>query len=205
MASINLGRVKGDKGISMRYRGTWNDTAGYVNDDAYTDMVAHNGSLWICKCSNSGFNPEAYSDFWEIVAQGQKNSKILWSGYFNQGTGVSFNVPRDCFHNAENTLNLVIEGFVKNPGYAPASDGNAMVSLSFSSKSDDCPYESFKYNGGPYTYITTSEVTSDNASGSGIKISAKKVADARYATCDVVNDISNLIITCISAYVPSEA
>ncbi|MCI7181888.1 MAG: hypothetical protein SOY12_00675 [Schaedlerella sp.] len=208
MGSINLGRVKGDKGISMRYRGAWNDTAGYVNDDTYIDMAVHDGSLWICKKSNSGYNPELYSEFWEIVAQGQKNSKILWTGYAPPGSTTTFNIPKDCFHNSENTLTLVIEGFVKNPGYAPASDGNAMVSLSFAAASHDCPYAPYTYDGGPYTYITSSEVTSENDSGNGIRIGAKKVADIRYATCDIQNDTSitrGLIITCISAYVPSEA
>lgn len=208
MPSINLGHVKGDKGTSVRYRGTWNDTAGYVNDESYIDMVTYDGSLWICNLSNSGVSPDR-SGFWDIVAQGQKNSRILWSGYALPGSTISFNVPKDCFHNEENTLTLVIEGYMYNQGYLPVSDGVVIASLSFPAASHDFPYQPYTYGDDSCLYIAGSDVTNEGSlAATGIKIRARKVTDTRYATCDVQNDTltgKGFIITCVSAYVPSEA
>lgn len=69
MAQIDLGKVVGNPGVSIRYRGTWNGTAQYVNNASYIDTVYHNGSLWVCKQTNTNQTP-ADGTYWSIGAQG---------------------------------------------------------------------------------------------------------------------------------------
>lgn len=69
MPIIDLGKVVGDPGASMRFRGEWNSKSEYFNNASYIDAVTHNGSLWICKVTNTNQAP-AKGNYWEIGAQG---------------------------------------------------------------------------------------------------------------------------------------
>lgn len=70
MAQIDLGRVVGDTGTSLRYRGDWTAATEYRNDAVYIDLVAHDDCLWICKATNTGQEPARESDYWDLAAQG---------------------------------------------------------------------------------------------------------------------------------------
>lgn len=70
MAIIDLGKVKGDKGISVRNRGDWNKTAQYLNDAVYTDVVSHMGSLWTCLVTNTNIEPGKGKPQWNLSAEG---------------------------------------------------------------------------------------------------------------------------------------
>lgn len=70
MATIDLGQVKGDKGISLRNRGAWNSTAQYVNNTEYVDIVSYGGSLWICAATNTNSTPSKTNSKWDIAAEG---------------------------------------------------------------------------------------------------------------------------------------
>lgn len=80
MPSINLGRVKGDKGVSMRNRGEWNSTAKYLNDDQYIDFVSHNGSLWTCLTTNTNIEPSDTANVWDLAV------KSIDTVYFQQAS-----------------------------------------------------------------------------------------------------------------------
>lgn len=69
MPSINLGRVRGDKGTSMRNRGVWNSALKYVNDKDYIDLVSHNGSLWTCMTTNTNVEPSDTAVEWNLTAK----------------------------------------------------------------------------------------------------------------------------------------
>ena len=73
MPSINLGKVKGEKGISLRNRGEWNSTTKYLNDANYIDMVSHNGNLWTCLVTNTNVEPAEASDKWNLSAKSVSN------------------------------------------------------------------------------------------------------------------------------------
>lgn len=70
MATIDLGMVKGDKGVSIRNRGEWNATAQYLNNEQFIDMVIHNGSLWSCLATNTKVEPTSTSIQWGLSAEG---------------------------------------------------------------------------------------------------------------------------------------
>lgn len=70
MAAIDLGQVKGDKGISVRNRGAWNSTAQYINNTEYIDVVSCNGSLWMCVTTNTNSAPSKTNEKWSIAAEG---------------------------------------------------------------------------------------------------------------------------------------
>lgn len=69
MPVIDLGKVVGDPGASMRFRGEWNSGSEYFNNSSYVDTVTHNGSLWICKVTNTGHEP-IEGDYWGMGAYG---------------------------------------------------------------------------------------------------------------------------------------
>lgn len=73
MPSVNLGKVKGDKGVSLRNRGEWNSTTKYLNDANYIDMVSHNGNLWTCLVTNTNVEPAEASDKWNLSAKSVSN------------------------------------------------------------------------------------------------------------------------------------
>ena len=69
MPSVNLGRVKGDKGVSMRNRGDWNSEAKYLNDEHYIDFVSHRGCLWTCLETNTNVEPSDTAAEWNLTAK----------------------------------------------------------------------------------------------------------------------------------------
>lgn len=69
MPVIDLGKVVGDPGASMRFRGEWNGGSEYFNNESYIDTVTHHGSLWVCKQTNTGQEP-IEGDYWGIGAYG---------------------------------------------------------------------------------------------------------------------------------------
>lgn len=69
MPVIDLGKVVGDPGASMRFRGEWNGESEYFNNSSYVDTVTHHGSLWVCKQTNTGQEP-IEGDYWGIGAYG---------------------------------------------------------------------------------------------------------------------------------------
>lgn len=70
MAQIDLGRVVGDTGTSIRYRGDWESTVEYLNNNTYIDTVAHDDCLWICKVANANQEPTRESTYWDMAAAG---------------------------------------------------------------------------------------------------------------------------------------
>lgn len=69
MPVIDLGKVVGDPGASMRFRGEWLSGSEYFNNESYIDTVTHHGSLWVCKQTNTGQEP-IEGDYWGIGAYG---------------------------------------------------------------------------------------------------------------------------------------
>lgn len=69
MPVIDLGKVVGNPGASMRFRGEWLSGSEYFNNESYIDTVTHNGSLWICKTTNTGQEP-IEGDYWGMGAYG---------------------------------------------------------------------------------------------------------------------------------------
>lgn len=69
MPVVDLGKVVGDPGASMRFRGEWNSGSEYFNNASYVDTVTHHGSLWVCKQTNTGQEP-IEGDYWGIGAYG---------------------------------------------------------------------------------------------------------------------------------------
>lgn len=67
MPSINLGKVVGDKGTSIRNRGAWNSTAEYFCDEHFVDFVTHKGSLWMCANTNSDSEPSDDNINWTLA------------------------------------------------------------------------------------------------------------------------------------------
>lgn len=80
MPIIDLGKVVGDPGASMRFRGEWNNESEYFNNASYIDAVTHNGSLWICKVTNTNQVP-ATGTYWGIGAQGMAEDNMVFSAY----------------------------------------------------------------------------------------------------------------------------
>ena len=78
MPQIDLGKVVGDTGVSLRFRGEWNNVAEYVNGSNYIDLVTHNGSLWICDSTNTNQEPSISSEYWSVAAQGMEEKPIIY-------------------------------------------------------------------------------------------------------------------------------
>ena len=78
MPQIDLGKVVGDTGVSLRFRGEWNDVAEYVNGSNYIDLATHNGSLWICDSTNTNQEPSGSSEYWSVAAQGMAEKPIIY-------------------------------------------------------------------------------------------------------------------------------
>lgn len=73
MAILDLGKVTGDNGTSMRYRGLWANGVEYVNNEQYMDVVTHGGCLWICSTTNTDEAPSEASTSWHLAASGMDN------------------------------------------------------------------------------------------------------------------------------------
>lgn len=78
MPQIDLGKVVGDTGVSLRFRGEWNNAAEYVNGSNYIDLATHNGSLWICDSTNTNQEPSISSEYWSVAAQGMAENPIIY-------------------------------------------------------------------------------------------------------------------------------
>ena len=75
MPTIDLGRVKGDTGVSMRSKGTWTPSTAYVNNSQYIDVVTNGGNSYSCKTSHTSGTTFS-SENWNLVAQkGAKGDK----------------------------------------------------------------------------------------------------------------------------------
>lgn len=71
--------AKGDKGVSMRLKGAWQDGTQYVNDGQYIDVVTKDGNTYGCIKSHtsatSSIEP-SNSTYWIVLAQkGDKGDK----------------------------------------------------------------------------------------------------------------------------------
>lgn len=93
MPVIDLGKVVGDPGASMRFRGEWNGGAEYFNNASYVDTVTHHGSLWVCKQTNTGQEP-IEGDYWGIGAQGNSDLNASDVTYDNESSGLSSNTAQ---------------------------------------------------------------------------------------------------------------
>lgn len=68
MPTINLGRVKGDTGTSMRNRGAWAASTAYVNNSQYMDVVTNGGNSYVCKTSHTSGSSFSATN-WTMIAQ----------------------------------------------------------------------------------------------------------------------------------------
>lgn len=93
MPVIDLGKVVGDPGASMRFRGEWNSGSEYFNNSSYVDTVTHHGSLWVCKQTNTGQEP-IEGDYWGIGAQGNSDLNASDVTYDNESSGLSSNTAQ---------------------------------------------------------------------------------------------------------------
>lgn len=93
MPVIDLGKVVGDPGASMRFRGEWNGGSEYFNNKSYIDTVTHHGSLWVCKQTNTGQEP-IEGDYWGIGAQGNSDLNASDVTYDNESSGLSSNTAQ---------------------------------------------------------------------------------------------------------------
>ena len=93
MPVIDLGKVVGDPGASMRFRGEWNSGSEYFNNSSYVDTVTHHGSLWVCKQTNIGQEP-IEGDYWGIGAQGNSDLNASDVTYNNESSGLSSNTAQ---------------------------------------------------------------------------------------------------------------
>lgn len=69
--TLNLGRVKGEKGasgVSMRLKGAWAASTPYVNNGSYIDFVTYNGNTYGCKTSHTSTSSFVESN-WYLVAK----------------------------------------------------------------------------------------------------------------------------------------
>lgn len=68
MPQIDLGKVTGDKGTSVRNRGNWVANTAYVNDAFFIDYVSNAGNMYACKTSHT--SGSSFSDTnWELVVK----------------------------------------------------------------------------------------------------------------------------------------
>ncbi len=80
MAAINLGRVKGEKGTSIRNRGMWNDVEKYINDETFIDVVEHGGNMWMCKETNEDIEPAIDKAEWTMMVEGRGAVEFIEAG-----------------------------------------------------------------------------------------------------------------------------
>lgn len=75
MPTIDLGKVKGDTGVSMRSRGAWTASTSYVNNTQYIDVVTNGGSSYSCKTTHTSGTTFS-NENWNLIAQkGDKGDK----------------------------------------------------------------------------------------------------------------------------------
>lgn len=76
MAEINLGKVVGERGTSVRYRGKWAADSSYVNSESYIDMVTHGGNMWMCLADNVNVEPGTDETKWELSVKGASGNSF---------------------------------------------------------------------------------------------------------------------------------
>lgn len=121
MPIIDLGKVVGDPGASMRFRGDWNNESEYFNNASYIDAVTHNGSLWICKATNTNQVP-AIGTYWGIGAQGMAEDNMVFSAY-----SAFPSVGDENKLYIDNTVNPALMYIWDGSAYVPAGGGGEVA------------------------------------------------------------------------------
>ena len=75
MPTIDLGKVAGDKGTSVRNRGAWAVNTAYVNDLEYNDFVKYEGSMYACKISHTSGSVFEIDKWDLLVEKGEQGLK----------------------------------------------------------------------------------------------------------------------------------
>lgn len=121
MPIIDLGKVVGDPGASMRFRGEWNSESEYFNNSSYIDAVTHNGSLWICKVTNTNQTP-AEGTYWGLGAQGMAEENMVFSAY-----SAFPSVGDENKLYIDNTVNPALMYIWDGSAYVPAGGGGEVA------------------------------------------------------------------------------
>lgn len=121
MPVLDLGKVVGDPGASMRYRGAWNSGSEYFNNASYIDAVTHNGSLWICKTTNTNQTP-AEGTYWGLGAQGMAEDNMVFSAY-----SAFPSVGDENKLYIDNTVNPALMYIWDGSAYVPAGGGGEVA------------------------------------------------------------------------------
>lgn len=121
MPVLDLGKVVGDPGASMRFRGEWNNESEYFNNASYIDAVTHNGSLWICKITNTNQVP-ATGTYWGIGAQGMAEENMVFSAY-----SAFPSVGDENKLYIDNTVNPALMYIWDGSAYVPAGGGGEVA------------------------------------------------------------------------------
>lgn len=121
MPVVDLGKVVGDPGASMRFRGDWNNESEYFNNASYIDAVTHNGSLWICKTTNTNQTP-AEGTYWGLGAQGMAEENMVFSAY-----SAFPSVGDENKLYIDNTVNPALMYIWDGSAYVPAGGGGEVA------------------------------------------------------------------------------
>lgn len=153
---------------------------------------------------------------WHVVgglpqAQADKlpQNKMLWRGALQSGGSIEFNIPKNCFHNEESIVTLVVESHYKKTVDVANYGTNAiMIPLSFPDPTGTANEDLYPYSNNGAAVATIYQLMNGFTEIRDLllDISVKKVADSRYAVCNILYNSTKegIIVTCISAYVPSE-
>lgn len=125
MPAINLGRVKGEKGTSIRNRGTWNEIEKYLSNEMFVDIVEHGGNMWLCNRTNENAEPAIGKEEWVMMVEGRgtvefEEAKARENIVSGEGIGKSFGKIRKffsdlkeaAFRDVANNLTTTTEGSV---------------------------------------------------------------------------------------------
>lgn len=121
MPVIDLGKVVGDPGASLRYRGEWSSGSEYFNNASYVDTVTHNGSLWICKTTNTGQAP-AEGAYWGLGARGMAEEILVFSAH----SAFPVTGDEDKLY-IDNTVNPSLMYIWNGSSYVPAGGGGKIA------------------------------------------------------------------------------
>lgn len=75
MSEIDLGKVVGGPGVSMRLRNAWTANTAYVNNDKYIDIVTNGGNSYACKTSHTSESTFSATNWTMIAQKGDKGNK----------------------------------------------------------------------------------------------------------------------------------
>lgn len=146
------------------------------------------------------YDIQVYGDFLDRIDEELfkgRGGQILWRGALLQGGSIQFTVPRECFHNQERTLTLILDGYYEQRMDIAKEGGNigiTGVTFCFGSASDfGTAYPSGSAVYGPYQdgdYNVVARIYRvDTAYGKiaalNAMIKVKKVPDTRYAVCTI--------------------